>query len=78
MDDEVKSFYFDQVISSYSGVGVGGTDDDLTGASGLSFTRIIKDIRLKPGRYRLSVTSLKDIPELEGTPVTFEVYRPYL
>lgn len=73
LDDEVKSFYFDQEITSCAKHGTGGTDDDPTGASGLSFTRIIKDIRLKPGRYRLSVTSLEDIPELEGTRVTFRV-----
>ena len=40
------------------------------------FTKNIGQIELRPGRYRATIESLKDIPELVGTPVTFSItYR---
>ncbi len=37
------------------------------------FDKIIDRISLQPGRYRVTVTSLKDIPEMEGIPVSFVI-----
>lgn len=37
------------------------------------FSRLIDAAILKPGDYRVSVESLKDVPQLEGTPVSFEI-----
>jgi len=37
------------------------------------FNKQIFYLALKPGRYRVSVESLKDVPELFGTPVTFQI-----
>lgn len=38
-----------------------------------SFDKRITEVPLKPGRYRISVESLKDVPELFGTPVIFSI-----
>jgi hypothetical protein len=38
-----------------------------------SFTKLIETTNLKPGHYRIRVESLKDIPELVGTPITFVI-----
>ena len=38
-----------------------------------SFDKRIAEVILKPGRYRISVESLKDVPELVGTPVIFRI-----
>jgi len=38
-----------------------------------SFDKRIIEVPLKPGRYRISVESLKDVPELFGTPVIFRI-----
>jgi len=43
------------------------------GAIGGYFTRGIGFIRLAPGIYRITVRTLKDIPELAGTPVEFRI-----
>ncbi len=45
----------------------------LTSWGGDSFDRQIAMVILKPGRYRISVESLKDAPELVGTPVIFSI-----
>lgn len=41
--------------------------------SGRYTKQIISPLVLKPGRYRVSVESLKDVPELIGTPVEFSI-----
>lgn len=38
-----------------------------------SFNKRIIEVPLKPGRYRISVESLKDVPELFETPVIFSI-----
>ena len=38
-----------------------------------SFVKLIDSEILQPGRYRISVESLKDLPELIGTPITFDI-----
>lgn len=38
-----------------------------------SFNRLIGNIRLIPGHYRISVRNLSDHPELQGTPVFFVI-----
>lgn len=37
------------------------------------FSKLVYAAKLKPGGYRISVESVKDMPELEGIPVTFEI-----
>jgi hypothetical protein len=37
------------------------------------FDKIIDRISLQPGHYRVTITSLKDIPEMEGVPVSFVI-----
>jgi hypothetical protein len=38
--------------------------------------RLIDYIRLPPGMYHITIQSLKDIPELVGTKVTFGIHNP--
>ena len=38
-----------------------------------SFDKRIATVPLKPGRYRISVESLRDVPELFGTPAIFRI-----
>ena len=45
----------------------------LTSWGGDSFSKQIAGVPLKPGRYRISVESLRDVPELVGTPVIFSI-----
>jgi hypothetical protein len=40
------------------------------------FGKQIAVVNLKPGRYKISVESLKDVPELIGTPVVLHIGRP--
>ncbi|MBI5556779.1 MAG: hypothetical protein HY885_04015 [Deltaproteobacteria bacterium] len=40
---------------------------------GVDFAKLIESMILKPGHYRISVETLKDIPELIGIPVTFNI-----
>lgn len=49
----------------------------MTAMGGDHYTKgIIPPLILKPGSYRISVESLKDVPELIGTPVEFQIgYR---
>jgi hypothetical protein len=37
------------------------------------FCKLIADVNLKPGIYRVSLESLKDVPELIGTPVFLSI-----
>lgn len=43
--------------------------------SATSFNKQFAVVDLKPGHYRISVESLKDVPELIGTPVMFQIGR---
>lgn len=45
----------------------------LTSWGGDSFNKRIAEVPLKPGRYRISIESLRDVPELLGTPVILRV-----
>lgn len=47
----------------------------LTSWGGDSFGKEIAVVILKPGRYRIRVESLRDVPELVGTPVIFSIGR---
>ena len=42
---------------------------------GDSFKKHIAYVILKPGHYRISIESLKDVPELVGTPIAFSIGR---
>lgn len=37
------------------------------------FVKLIYGEKLAPGRYRVSLENLRDIPELDGVPVTFDI-----
>lgn len=47
----------------------------MTSYGAVSFNKRISAVPLKPGHYRISVESLKDVPELLGTPVIFQIGR---
>ena len=49
---------------------------DLCGFSANDFSREIDSIQLAPGFYRVTVQSLKDVPELANTKVVFAIYNP--
>jgi hypothetical protein len=44
------------------------------GVSSRGFIKLIDSIELKHGLYRIDIQSLKDIPELDGSPITFGIY----
>jgi Domain of unknown function (DUF5625) len=44
------------------------------GAARFGFEKLIDYIELKPGLYRINIQSLKDIPELVESPITFGIY----
>jgi hypothetical protein len=44
------------------------------GATTLGFEKLIDSIELRPGHYRIDIQSLKDIPELAESPITFGIY----
>jgi len=76
LDEAVKSFYFEEklFVGEYIGASIewvnGKPNKDTDKAY---FKRIIKrNIRLKPGLYRITLKSLQDIPELQGTSVAFK------
>ena len=50
-------------------------DLKLVSSSANSFNKRIATVILKPGKYRVSVESLKSIPDLVGTPVVFRIGR---
>lgn len=43
--------------------------------SSTSFNKQFAVVNLKPGHYKISVESLRDVPELIGTPVVFQIGR---
>jgi hypothetical protein len=61
IDTVGEKIIFDQVLK----------DLRLRSWSGTSYSKHITDVALKPGHYLISVESLKDAPELMGTPVIF-------
>jgi Domain of unknown function (DUF5625) len=44
------------------------------GTSSRGFKKLIDTIELKRGLYRINIQSLKDIPELAESPITFGIY----
>jgi hypothetical protein len=52
-------------------------ETEMIGTSERGFAKLIDYIELKPGLYRIDIQSLKDIPELTESPITFGIYgRP--
>lgn len=49
-------------------------EEEKIGASRRGFKKLIGSIELKPGRHRINIQSLKDIPELVENPITFGIY----
>lgn len=49
-------------------------EEEALGAGGMGIEKLIDVIDLRPGRYKVSIQSLKDIPELAETPITFGIY----
>ena len=74
-DEAVKGFYFKEKLFA-GGCIAGGLElvknIDNKETEKYYFRRMIKEIRLKPGLYRITLKSLRDIPELEGTSVAFQ------
>lgn len=54
------------------------SDPTLTGFSADQFIKNIVSIHMSPGYYRVSVESLKDVPELQGTQIEFAIVRAYI
>jgi hypothetical protein len=48
--------------------------DGINSSAASHFSREIDIIKLEPGFYRITVQSLKDIPELANTKVVFAIY----
>ncbi len=76
LDEAVKGFYFAEKL--FVGELVGGSIEWVNGKPNKDtdkayYYRIIKSIRLKPGLYRITLKSLWDIPELEGTSLAFQL-----
>ncbi len=68
VDEEVDKIYLDKQFSVNHIVG-GWKCHDPKDPQKNCFVKMITEIRLKPGHYRITLKSLKDIPELEGTTV---------
>lgn len=49
-------------------------DEEMLSAGGMGIEKLIDTIELRPGRYRVSIQSLKDIPELAEIPINFGIY----
>jgi Domain of unknown function (DUF5625) len=78
LDEAVKGFHFEEklYVGAFNAAGIewiNGKPDTDKGY----FDRIIKMIRLKPGLYRVTLKSLRGIPELEGTSVAFQLGWQY-
>lgn len=48
-------------------------EEEMLSNGGMGIEKLIDSIELKPGRYRISVQSLKDIPELAENPISFGI-----
>ncbi|GEM_PF-2407809 len=73
LDEAVKGFYFEDKLFSgaLESAGPDPHSPYVPNSGKGVFYRMIKTMRLKPGLYRITLKSLRDIPELEGTPVAF-------
>lgn len=67
LSEEVKGFSLEEKLSVDLYTGVSWCPDPTKKEGSGCFLKSIKGIRLKPGFYRITVKSLKNIPELEGT-----------
>jgi hypothetical protein len=75
LDEAVKGFDFEEKL--FVGFVVAGGIEWVDGKQNKDtdkayLDRIIKRIRLKPGLYRITLKSLRDIPDLEGTSIAFK------
>lgn len=76
LDDAARTLHFGKDVFASKAGPMGGFGFD--GSPGGHIAIIIKEMGLKPGRYWVSLKSLRDIPELAGTPAKFSVfYRIY-
>ena len=48
--------------------------EEVTGGGSRGVTKLIDVIELNRGQYRINIQSLKDIPELAESPITFGIY----
>jgi hypothetical protein len=76
LDEEVKGFYFEEKL--FVGKMIAGGIESANATPNKDtdkpyLERIIKEIRLKPGLYQITLKSLRDIPALEGTSVAFQL-----
>jgi hypothetical protein len=74
LDEAVKRFYFEEKLFADELTGVGPDPLDPRDAQHTDkyvFYKKIKRMRLKPGFYRITLKSLRDIPALDGTSVAF-------
>lgn len=49
-------------------------EEEMLGAGSIGIEKLIDVIDLSPGHYKISVQSLKDIPELAESPITFGIF----
>jgi hypothetical protein len=76
LDEAVKGFSFEEklYVGPMSAGGVEWVDGKPNKNTNKAyFERIIKEIRLKPGLYRITLKSLRNIPALEGTSIGFQI-----
>lgn len=76
LDEVVKGFYFEEklFVGEFIGGGLEWVDSKPNKDTAKPYVyRIIKGIQLKPGLYRITLKSLRDIPELEGTAIAFQI-----
>jgi hypothetical protein len=76
LDEAINGFYFQKklLVGEFIGSSVELVNNKPNKDTDKPFfDRIIKEIRLKPGLYRITLKSLRDIPALEGTPVAFKL-----
>ncbi len=52
-------------------------EEEVQGGGGAGIEKLIDSIELRPGRYRINIESLKDIPELTGYPINFGIDGHY-
>jgi hypothetical protein len=71
LSEEVKGFSLEEKLYVKELMGGGLCPEPSPGKTAGCFLKKIKSIRLKPGLYRITLRSLRDIPELEGTRVAF-------
>lgn len=50
-------------------------EEEVVGGGSMGIEKLIDTIELKSGHYRISIQSLKDIPELAENPINFGIYK---